>query len=87
LSPSTSTVKYNSVDISYPTVDGIGYEDYSFPADGTVSVAGAFPGTDGGASSTMTNQSKASESALVDKCDTSDGLSKVHLAAGTATFG
>ena len=87
LNPNTSTMKYSGVNIGYTSINGTEYEAYSLPAAGTVSVNGAFPGTDGGASSTMTNLSKKSESGLVTECNTRAGLSTLKLAAGTAALG
>ena len=85
--PSTSTVKYNSVAIGTTTVSGTEYETYSYPGGGTVSVSGAFPGSDSGASSTMTNLSQDTWTELDAACYAAAGVGRVNLASGSASFG
>ena len=77
--PSTSTVKYNSVAIGTTTVSGTEYETYSYPGGGTVSVSGAFPGSDSGASSTMTNLSQDTWTELDAACYTAAGVGRVNF--------
>ncbi len=87
LSPSTSTIKYDSIAVGIMTVSGTKYETYSYPGAGSVTVTGAFPGTEGGTSSTMMNLSKDSWSALDDACYAATGLATVRLSSGSANFG
>ena len=68
-------------------VNGGGQGTFTIPGNpGTGSVIGAFPGSDAGASSTSTDATAQTETALAGACTSAAGLGTIALGSGTATL-
>jgi hypothetical protein len=67
-------------------VNGAGDGTFTIPGTGNGSIAGAFPGSDAGASSTSTDATADTEGQLATQCQTAGGLGTINLGSGTASL-
>jgi hypothetical protein len=68
-------------------VNGSSQGTFTIPGHpGTGSVSGGFPGSDGGATSTSTDATAATETTLAGDCTSTGGLSTIALGSGTASL-
>ncbi len=68
-------------------VNGSGDGTFTIPGNaGTGSLVGAFPGTDGGASSTVESATASNEVVLAGQCQATGGLTTLSLGSGTAAL-
>jgi hypothetical protein len=86
-SPSKTKSVVSSVLGGTTTSGGQTYGTFTIPGvPGTGSVSGAFPGSDGGASSSSTTQTADTETQLLDQCETAGGLSTIALGPDTSSL-
>lgn len=57
------------------------------PSGGTTSVTGSFPGSDGGASSSLTAITDDTSSHFLNKCGTANGIGRASITGGSETLG
>jgi hypothetical protein len=82
-SSKASTIGVASILGGTKTISGDSYGSFTIPGNaGTGSIVGAFPGSDGGASSTVTAYTAQDETALTTQCVSLGGLKTVSLGSG-----